>query len=43
MGWRRAIIWTNDGLVYWRIDVSLDLDELNPVNNMAKRRYLGQT
>ena len=43
MGWRRAIIWTNDGLVYWRIDVSHDLDELNPVNYMAKRRYLGQT
>ena len=25
--WRRVIIWTNGGLVYWRIYTSLDLDE----------------
>ena len=24
---RQAFIWTNDGLVYWRIDASLGLDE----------------
>ena len=27
---RRAFIWTNDGLIYWRIYVSLGLDELSP-------------
>ena len=26
----QAIICTNDGLVYWRIYVSLGVDELNP-------------
>ena len=26
---RQTIIWTNHVLVYWRINVSLDLDELS--------------
>ena len=26
---RQAIIWTNDGLFYWHIYVSLSLNELN--------------
>ena len=28
MAWQQAIIWTNDGLVYWRIYASLGLKEL---------------
>ena len=28
MAWRQAIIWTNDGLVYWCIYASLGLNEL---------------
>ena len=28
MAWRQAIIWTNDGIVYWRMYVSLGLNEL---------------
>ena len=27
---RQSIIWTNDGLVYWRIYASLGLSELTP-------------
>ena len=29
---RQAIIWTNDGLVYWRISASLGFDQLRYVN-----------
>ena len=28
LNWRQAIIWTNDGLVYWCIHASLSLNEL---------------
>ena len=30
---RQAIIWTNDGLVYWCIYASLNLNELRPEQN----------
>ena len=30
MAWRRAIIWTNDDLSYWRIYALLGLNELMP-------------
>ena len=26
--WRQTIVWTNDGIVYWRIYASLGLDDL---------------
>ena len=29
MAWWQAIIWTNDGLIYWCIYASLSLNELN--------------
>ena len=28
MAWHRAIIWTNDDLIYWLIYATLGLDEL---------------
>ena len=31
----QAIIWTNDGLVYWRIYASLGLNELNERNGFV--------
>ena len=30
--WRQAIIWSNDGLIYWCIYASLSLSELNIEN-----------
>ena len=34
---RRVIIWTSDGLVYWRIYASLGLNELNKAT--LKNKY----
>ena len=41
---RQAIIWTNGGLVYWGIYMSLDLNELIRFNVVldSKRPYLWQ-
>ena len=36
---RQAIIWTNDGLVYWRIYASVGLDELSVIQS----KIIGRT
>ena len=46
--WRQAIIWTNDGQVYWRIYASLGLGELNIVTFLRESvgfcyRYISVT
>ena len=35
-GWCQAIIWTNDGMIYCPIYVSLCLTELNPCKNFSE-------
>ena len=34
---RQAIIWINDGLIYWRIDASLGLIELYVFDSMQAK------